>query len=324
MQGNAHGRRLSSWFRRTLGIGLVAAAILWLLLAFPDVLRDFGQSLDEVRLPFLLLGGCFSLAGTFVGFISFRILFNAASPEQMRFSTLGHLYFSAQLLKHLPGRFFGIGYQILQTRGTISAGTWIAVTALYMALILASGLGLASLILISKVDTLAALAAGLCLTFFLILPLPVSATRFLTGFRSRFPRMGEFVHALLKGFTATSIRTRLQSIGLLLASWAIYLLSWGCYSAAHPSLVAEEGLVIGAFYMFSWAAGFVVLIVPSGLGVREISLTAMMQGFPAPTIIYTMIVGRLSLTLADIILAIAFAPFAPGSTTDAEAPPDTR
>ena len=66
-----------------------------------------------------------------------------------------------------------------------------------------------------------------------------------------------------------------------------------------PSFLA----VVGA-YSVAWVAGFVVVVAPAGLGVRELVLGALLVGWlPAGAVIVLVVVARVVQTIADVAMA---------------------
>jgi uncharacterized membrane protein YbhN (UPF0104 family) len=102
-----------------------------------------------------------------------------------------------------------------------------------------------------------------------------------------------------------------QTAGVL----GLYLLMWvvqgcGCYmlvSSFYPLAVTKLPMVAGAFAL-SWILGFVVLVSPAGLGVREGVFTfALKMVVPEPVAIIAALFSRLWITAAEGLLAVVFA-----------------
>lgn len=100
----------------------------------------------------------------------------------------------------------------------------------------------------------------------------------------------------------------------LLAILAMYVAMWvvqgiGCYvliCAFYPLPVAKMPMIVGGFAL-SWILGFVVLISPAGLGVREGVFTfALRLVLPEPVAIISALMSRIWITGAEGILALFF------------------
>jgi uncharacterized membrane protein YbhN (UPF0104 family) len=66
-----------------------------------------------------------------------------------------------------------------------------------------------------------------------------------------------------------------------------------------------------AYYMVAWFVGYVSLLTPSGLGVRELVFAWLAKDFPPDAVALMAVVGRVSLLAVDLALGLAFAPFVP-------------
>ncbi len=96
-----------------------------------------------------------------------------------------------------------------------------------------------------------------------------------------------------------------------------WLLIGLAFAALTASITAVEPgylpLLIGG-YAFAWEVGFLSFITPSGLGVKEAALLAvLLLVFPAPVAAAAVVLSRLWQTLAEVIAAAAVWAFARGS-----------
>jgi uncharacterized membrane protein YbhN (UPF0104 family) len=66
-----------------------------------------------------------------------------------------------------------------------------------------------------------------------------------------------------------------------------------------------------AFYMVAWFVGYVSLLTPSGLGVRELVFAWLAKDFAGDAVALMAVVGRINLLFVDLFMGLAFAPFAP-------------
>lgn len=98
-----------------------------------------------------------------------------------------------------------------------------------------------------------------------------------------------------------------------LGGWALLGLAFSALTAAvTPVGVGEVALLVGG-YAFAWEVGFLALVTPSGLGVKEAALYAVLRlVFPAPVSAAIVVLSRLWQTLAELICASAVWVFARG------------
>src|SRR5690606_25380922 len=114
--------------RRVLMIGVTIASLVWVVMLLRDALPELRGSLRQLETHWLILPllGC-TLSG-YIGFETFRALLFRSERGVYGRLVLGHLFFVAQLMKHLPGRIWGVAYQA--TAGNdLSLSVWASVTA---------------------------------------------------------------------------------------------------------------------------------------------------------------------------------------------------
>ena len=93
---------------------------------------------------------------------------------------------------------------------------------------------------------------------------------------------------------------------------AVYLLSWGLQGLAFFFLVSTvKGWSIDiAFYLIgsyiaAWLVGFLVLFAPGGLGIREGTLSFLLEFcLPLPLAIALSLLARIWITLGELAIAV--------------------
>jgi len=108
--------------------------------------------------------------------------------------------------------------------------------------------------------------------------------------------------------------TPVVSLGRWFGAYVIYLGMWGCYGLSLLLLLnafttGYGGSILDTVFAFSlsWLIGFVVLFVPSGLGVREFVLSRVLFSqslIPADTASAVAVASRLLIYLAEIVWLI--------------------
>lgn len=89
--------------------------------------------------------------------------------------------------------------------------------------------------------------------------------------------------------------------GFTLANLAAGIALWVTLTTLAPVQPEQVAFIIGASGL-AWAIGYGSFFTPSGLGVREAALTALLsQAFPLPVAIVGSLVYRLTLTLGEIV-----------------------
>jgi hypothetical protein len=210
-------------------------------------------------------------------------------------------------MKHLPGRFFGVVYQVATTRGEISTASWIAVNALHMMLIMHMAVLVAGTIVLSEISLMYSFLWAISLLLIGAMawrPDWIHAITDLVG-RLHSPFAAK-LHAGLDLLTNITLRRKLEVTLALGSSWMLHLGAWSLFAEAHPALSPHDGIRMCALYTLAWLAGYLSFITPSGLGVRELAFAALAWEYPPEVIAYGMIIGRLSLLTIDLVLGLLF------------------
>lgn len=85
-------------------------------------------------------------------------------------------------------------------------------------------------------------------------------------------------HRLLSAGAPLAWATYARAATIMLGFWATAALAFCCYWSAFPLPADAPSLpVVAAAYLLSWAAGFVMVFAPQGLGVFEVSIAALLR-----------------------------------------------
>lgn len=293
-----------AWWRWA-GVALVIVTLAWTirLLAMGWGEADEFRALSPSWL-FSVTAFLLATASIAVAFPAFWWLVRLSGAPAPPLRELSRLHFVSQLMRHLPGRFVGVAYQVAVARHLASASQWVAANATYMAMALwfAAVLPVLLLVVIGRVP----LGAGVLALFGLVVG-PLMVLRLMQGSSTGEPRSD--LLAKLAGViraVARSIRSEgfAKAMVWYAVSWIIYGLAWIALGASLPGVGAMDGLILCALYSLAWALGFVVIVTPSGLGVRELAFAALAHDFPPEVIAYTAVVARLGLLCADLLLGL--------------------
>lgn len=91
-----------------------------------------------------------------------------------------------------------------------------------------------------------------------------------------------------------------------LGGWVLLGLGFAALAASVSSVSLDELPLLVGGYAFAWEIGFLALVTPSGLGVKEAALYAVLRlVFPAPVSAAIVVLSRLWQTLAELACAAA-------------------
>nr|WP_225562337.1 MULTISPECIES: lysylphosphatidylglycerol synthase domain-containing protein [unclassified Pseudoxanthomonas] len=271
--------------------------------------KEILLQLSRIDMGFMFAGLGLGALATLSGFLSFSRILSPMLDTPMSFGRLGHLHFTGQMLKHLPGRVFGIAYQI-GAGNEASSSAWISANALHILLTLYTAcIVSAGVLLWSRYPVTASLVVVLgVLGWFAVLRSPLLHR--LAGKSSRLE--GRFVglaRSLASSVARLEARDHLRIMGWMMLSWLVYFLAWAFYGLAVASMGAGDGILMCAHYNLAWIVGYITLVTPSGIGVREGAFMAMGGAFSPSELAYGVLVGRVSLLLIDLFLSLLFLPF---------------
>ena len=297
---------------KLVATAVTAASLVWVLWLLARVWPDLAAHSAEIRVLPLLLGMALSLLASYLTFEAFAPLVRILRISGLPRRELAHLYFTAQLLKHLPGRVWGIGYQWAAGRSAGSLGDWVlvnlghALLATFFALWSAwLALGFSSG---AAWGLLAAVGGAIAYIGGWLLVSSRRLWRWLAWLPGRIETLGRGILDILQ---RTPASTRLWIFVLFSSSSLFYYASWFLYGVSYPPLGAGGGVKLCAFYMLAWFVGYVSLLTPSGLGVRELVFAWLAKDFPGDAVALMAVVGRGNLLSVDLIMGLIFARFAP-------------
>lgn len=302
-------RTLRMW--RQVALWLFAAAALgWACLLLWNAWPELQHNFSHLHKSWLMLTFAGTLLGSYLGFEAFRAIVMCLRPQAFTRLRLAHLYFTAQLMKHLPGRIWGVAYQA-SAGAEASAIEWVGINAAYMILSTLFAVWVAAATM-AFVRSWFLVGVGLVLggAALYVLGWHRAPLGFILRLLGRFPgRAMASLRAALQVFADVDASFKVRLFSLLVASWVVYLAAWAGFGMAWPGLSAQDGVELCALYTLAWFVGYVSFVTPSGVGVRELVFVLLARAFPADAIAAMAILARAVLLLVDIVLGAAFAPF---------------
>ncbi len=271
-------------------------------------LHDVGR----VGAPRIALAFLAATAGLYASGFAWRALLAGVGGE-LPVRPAFDVFFVGQLGKYVPGSVFAVVGQVQRARGVGVGRSQVGAAAiLTMVMNIATGALVA-------VATLPFADAGVVAHHpEIIAALPI-------GLVLLHPRVfGPAIDWLLRRLGRApmpqrpDLRSMGRSIGWSIVMWLLYglhtwLLADGLGGHGGRLLL----LAIGS-YALSWVAGFLVVIAPAGLGVREAALVLGLRSvLPASAALAVSVLSRLLMTLADVLLALVSLLLGRASRTDA-------
>lgn len=273
-KGNTKVRaRIRLWLSRMI----MAAGIVWIVVIFarefPDLRVDFAIG-SLGWLVYTVAAGCLALLLTVP---IFKTMLETHSGQDVPTAYAARLLFVAQILRNLPGRFWGVLYLVNETRDRFTASSMVRANVDFMLYSMAFNLLMATFLLLAvTIDVrLALMAAGigvallaLTLRLNLVGRLAARSSKFLGP---RFARLtsGSAIAPRLGWTMAVTVSS------LFVAVWLCYLSVWWALPEVFPILQNVNIWLLCASYSLAWVLGYVAMITPGGLGVREAGFFAL-------------------------------------------------
>ncbi len=241
-------------FFTLLRLSLALGALAYIgAIAYRDLPRVLALILpfNFERAAWLLLCTLLLAAGPFISVAVFRILATRYRSDSLPYRELLRLLLMTNLMRYLPGRFFGVAYQVSAPPAGLDGRTMLQ-------------LNVEQLVTSLVGNTLAALGVLTFVAGQLLLGVALVA--------SALPAMAmllsvHFPRRLVQRPLAARARWTIALLNLV--SLVPYLLAWHFLAGVFPALQSQPLLALGASYIVAWAAGVIVFVTPGGLGVRE-------------------------------------------------------
>jgi len=294
--------RVSGFLRYAVG-ALVAIACFWFL--GDRLVRDWHRiPWPEIHLSVPLLCSAFLVmfVWVFVYGLTWKVLLAGLGERISVYNSVSVLAVS-QIGKYIPGKvWFTVGRMYLAKKHGVREAKTLVSTVMEIALSLLGAVilfGLAVTLIPRGIVPARAYLAFLLVPFCLVAVYPPILTR-VTGFILR--RLHQPVFEIRMTF-----RQLLGVLGLYVLLWVIQ--GVGCYllvRSFYPLDLSRLPMVAGAFAL-SWILGFIVLISPAGLGIREGIFTfALRLIVPEPVAIIAALMSRIWITGSEGLLALIF------------------
>jgi uncharacterized membrane protein YbhN (UPF0104 family) len=285
---------------RVVFLVLALAAAAWAVMSRWEEVRRAVQALSPGTLALALALGLVYVAVTM---LSWRAVLTDLG-SQLPVSAAGRLFFVSQIGKYLPGGIWnvlaaaemGVDHEIPRRRS-------VAVMIVSLLVSIVTGLALAvGAVAVAPRDLVGSYGWVVwALPLFVASLLPPVLNRFL-DLALRLTRRPPLEHPLTaRGIAASGVWALLS---WLIAGALVWIVATAVGMAATTGTFA---LAVGG-YALAWTVGFLVVVAPAGVGVREAVLAAVLAGrLDAAGVVVTVLLARIILTVADVVLGLAAA-----------------
>ena len=236
----------------------------------------------------LLLPGVLMMVATGT---SFALLVLPRDSNWAQRSTIVGIYMTAQIIKYLPGRVWGVVYQLKRLTEQVHMSQGIVASVNHMILTI-----LISILFLGLAFDVP--GAGPLMVFGGLLGLLWIQRGGIAAYLTWMSKIPATTLAQLPTQTVLGI-------GMSLAlEWSFYLVVWaGLFMLLRIPPEFEKILALASLYAGAWILGNLTSLVPGGLGVREggFVVLGLGLGFPEPKLLTLAILARLIFTLAEAL-----------------------
>jgi uncharacterized membrane protein YbhN (UPF0104 family) len=294
-------RFLHRWFAAFIMLAGTGWVVYLLVLSMDDPRRYLPANGLELTLATLLIAASFATNWfLFYSFLMASGSHNCSVLESIRLQTAG------QLLRYLPGRVWGVIYQISAARGQIPAGRVARANLDLMVFSLTGSVAVACLILGAWTDTknLYLISTGLLIFTGQATLFMGGADRLLSIFSARMPGKLRGVLAAMSQAPLGLPRFLVMQAAFILG-WLLYLYGWSRLGSVFPAFEDVDFILLSVFYTLASVVGILSVITPAGLGVREAAFLFMtINSTEQEVAAFVAVFGRVWLMLIELLLLL--------------------
>lgn len=275
--------------------------------------RDFGAVRDDFQIAsveWLLLTIPVGVVALFLIVPVFQLLLRVHSDMRIGYLYAARMLFVAQILRHLPGRVWGIMYLVAETHSDIPSAAMVRANldtmfyAIFFSLLVTVSLVMgvyAGLVFGIATYLIGSACLGVAVRFDLLGIFFATAVRLVPGLARR-------IADQLPMRRRIPWSVALKIIVCAGLSWVCYLSVWWVFPFVFPVLENVNIWLLCASYSAAWFIGYVSMITPSGLGVREASFFAFASTLTTlPNLAFLAVFVRVWQLAAEIIVFLMLA-----------------
>ena len=277
---------------------LLLAAIIWLFFILKGNIEELKYASISYNYYRILAAVPLAALTVYASAITFYVILSETSATKPPFFRTFLPYLNAQIVRYLPGKFWGVIYQAKKMEQSAPAhaiwetniiqliiGNILSALAALWVILRYNGLVMASYILLAS-----------CLLIFYLM-LHIQLVQKITR---------TVLSALFKNTRTQKVlpnkRKPILIISSLSMEWIIYFSCW--IVILYPIQSLGNVLNLSIVYAASWALGFMVFFIPAGAVIREsifIRLGSLIIGMDVGTLGFIAIIARSVFSMADIL-----------------------
>lgn len=296
---------LHRWLSRLL----MAMGALWLGSLIYGAWDQVKTSLSMAHWQWLGVSALLCATGLLPSAGIYRRLLRVHGGLEIPFIQAARLHFVGQVIRYLPGRVWGVVYQLNEIRALMETHRFLRMTVDFSLLYLIFNL----LVPLAVIGGFAG-HPGWALVV-LLGGSAVTAMGFqrdwwgawIAGIRHLLPQRFAQYRQILAQRVRYSWADIVWLFAVILLGWGLYLLAWLALGRAFQQVVAVNFLVLCAAYTLAWLVGFLSLLTPGGLAVREAVFVMLSTPVADPGLLAVLALFiRFWLMVAELLLCLVF------------------
>lgn len=269
-----------------------------------SLVSRFEDMTPAYLLPCLALGAVAHLFDIY----GFQALLCAQQQKRIGYPLTAQIWTGSQVARYLPGRIFGLVYQLALTDRLLNKTALVTTNLSFMFVNLIATVGLSGLIVLYYRGQE---VAGLLLFLGALAAVQIVAPeRFAVG---GIRYLGRYIAVLRQHVEKlTIIDCAFDRTAVNKAFWGsvisllVNIVSWVLLARIFPALAQENMVLLWGCYLLAWAIGVLSVITPAGLGIREGAFIAIGSGVaPLPVLVALSVVARFWHLLIDILIYVS-------------------
>jgi uncharacterized membrane protein YbhN (UPF0104 family) len=298
------------FLRSYLSRFIITAGVVWVVYIF---WKEFPNLRDNLKIDSWPWLGYTLVAGAAAQMLLvpvFQLILRHTGGVFTGYWYAGRLLFVAQILRHLPGRLWGIVYLVKETRESIPPAAMIRANLEVMVYSMAFSLIVAGTL---ALGVIAGIPVAVVFLVASIVSVAISIRSDLTGLLLRsivrlVPSKAAQYEEALKLHESLPWKLILSIIGYFVLAWCLYISIWWAIPKVFHSLQGVNIWLLCASYSAAWVIGYLTMITPGGLGVREAGFIAMSTRLTTlPNLAFLAVFVRLWQIFIELTLFLAFA-----------------
>jgi hypothetical protein len=298
----------STW--KLLSALLMATGIGWVIYLFLSTVDDLSRFLPD-SIGWLVAATFLVALSIGMMVIIFGLFLNSGTDRCYPPGLITRLHIAGQLLRYLPGRLWGVVFQISAAHETIPAVRIARANLDFMVFSVIGSLCVGCVLLAYRgqwpwwTAAVAVIGGGITIGGLLL----GGSNRILRLVGRFLPERARRICELLSMGQPTL--PRLASIlGVFMVSWAAYLAGWSLLGLVFNCFAQVDFISLCAYYTLASGIGIASMLTPAGLGVREAAFVMLVAGSAdRETAAFFAVFGRVWLMLVEMLLLAFIALF---------------